>query len=419
MAILNDYVDFDIQTLTDTVRHVFAQKNAFMGSTLVSSGAVKVSSNMPAGPGQIGETITMPYFGRLGSFVNNPDGSSVAFSDALAMSSDTATVGRSSMAFNMSAWAQGNAVDVDPYEEASRQIMAEAEREMDRIISVEAAATPLVLDVYSATSPKYLTPELVSRARAKLWGDEGSDQLAAMLLHSRSLLTLRTLKDGGGRPLLFEDFSAEDSVPRFMGLPIVESDRAPIVGTMGAVTSTGTGSEPTLTLAGTPLDLFELRIRKYSATTTLGATCTVQFSTNGGLDWSEPIAIPDTDPVDLIDPATDSLVGVNGRTGLTAAFSGNFSNQDNVYGSNATAKVTSLIFKKEACAFWYAGQNLALQTDHDIASDIDEAAMHLYYAPKRYRRVPYGTKCGVLAIKHNVESEAITTDHLDSLAFAP
>jgi hypothetical protein len=230
------------------------------------------------------------------------------------------------------------------------------------------------------------------------------------------VLTLRTLQDGQGNPLLFEDYSQEDAVPRFMGLPVVESDRAPIAGTMGSVVSVGTSTEPTLTLAGTPLDLFELRIRNYAGTT-LGANTKIQFSTDGGNVWSEPIVVANTNPVALIDTAPDSLVGVNGLTGLTAAFSGDFTGTDNVYGSNATGKVTTLLMKKGSCAFWYNNAALALQTDHTIANDVDLAAMHLYYAPHRYRRTADTSRGGVLAIKHNVETfEEITTAHLDSLA---
>src|SRR5687768_13885336 len=131
-----DYLDFDLQTLTETARSVFRGKNAFMGSTLVSSGAVKVNSSMPAqGQATIGTEIRMPYFGSLPGFVNNPDGSAISSVTAIRASSETATVARSSMAVDVSIWAQGNAADVDPYEESVRLMMEQAERRMDELIS--------------------------------------------------------------------------------------------------------------------------------------------------------------------------------------------------------------------------------------------------------------------------------------------
>ena len=97
----------DPQILVDAVRGVLAQKNAFMGSILVSGGAVQVSGTMPeGGANAIGNTITVPYFGTIGEFANNADGSSVVPSQ-LAQTSETATITRDSLAAEISIWAQG------------------------------------------------------------------------------------------------------------------------------------------------------------------------------------------------------------------------------------------------------------------------------------------------------------------------
>ena len=420
MATIQTFKDFNVQILTETVRGAFAQKNAFMNSVLASQGAVVVQDGMPAfGPAFIGNEITIPYFGTLGEFVSNPDGTAVSVSD-IALMNEKATVIRESMAFEVSRWAQASGPqDADPYEEASSQIVEASGRSMDKLIIAEANNTPFIYDVYDASTPQNLDVDVLSDARGELWGDENSD-IVAMVAHSRTVTSLRKLRDANGRPLLLENFAEGNDVPRFMGVPIVESDRAPITGTaMGSVTSVGTGSEPTMTISGTPLGLWQFRVRVYDGTAL--ETARFQFSTDAGRHWSAPIVTAASGVAKAcIDTNTDSLVGLNGKSGLLVAFNGNFTSAtDNVFGANAAPKLNTLVIKRGACAFWYNRAQMGLETDKDILKHTDIAAMHLYAAPHRYRRVSYGTKGGVVKIVHNGPTfKAITTSHLTSLAIA-
>lgn len=393
--------DFDVQILTETVQGVFGQKTAFMGSTLVSAGAVIVDGTMPnAGPNFIGNEITVPYFGTMGEFEANADGSSLT-PKSISMTNEKATISRDSLGFEVSRWAQfSGPMDRDPYEECADQIQVAATRAMDRRIITAAMTTPLIHDVYSASTPQNISFDVVADARAK-WGDE-NDNVVAMIAHSRTVTDLRKLKDGEGRPLLLESFRDND-VPRFCGLPIVESDRAPLTGsTMGTVSSSGT-SPPVATLAGEPLGPWNLVID-----CVLGgahATATIRFSTDGGNTWSATLTTLGVGvALALTDTATDSLVGVNGRTGVTVAFAAGTFNADNQWTSTAQLKVRTLIVKRRALSFWYNRSALAMETDKNIRAHTDEAAMHLYAAAHRYRRVSYGTKPGVIAIAHNVTS---------------
>jgi hypothetical protein len=392
---------FDVQVLEDTVQGTFAQKTAFMGSQLVTAGAVIVDGKMPAGdPSFIGNEITVPYFGTIGEFTSNPDGSSVT-PGTLSLMKEAATISRDSLAFEVSHWARHSGPgDADPYEEAARQIMESATRAMDTRIITAAMTTPLVHDVYSSGTPVYLGYDVVADARAK-WGDENRD-VVGMICHSRVVTDLRKLKASDGRPLLVDGLTAFD-VPRFCGLPIIESDRAPLTGSsMGTVSSSGT-TPPVATLAGTPLGAFNLVID-----CVLGgahATATFRFSTDGGNTYSAAITTTSAAAaIPLIDTTTDSLVGVNGRTGLTVAFAAGTFNADNAWSSTAVLKARTLLLKRRALAFWYNRAALGLQTDKNILAHTDIAAMHLYAAAHCYRRTPGGTKPGVVAIAHNVGS---------------
>jgi hypothetical protein len=395
----------DVQVLVDAVRGVFKGKNAFMGSVLQSQGAVRVSGTMPqGGPGAIGKKIDIPYFGTIGKFVNNPDGSAVTPSK-LQQVLEQATIARQSLAAETSRWAQGvGAIDPavgDPHQEAAQQVMTQATRAMDELCVAEAATTPLVLDVYNSATPVYLDWDLAIDAKT-LWGDE-QDNIVAMVVHSTTLADLAKLKNGHGDPLLLmNQTQGPESVIRFAGVPVLVSDLVPLTGsTMGAVTSSGT-SPPVATLAGTPLGPWKLVI---DAQTGDATTITFKFSTDGGNTFSATLtALDDGVPVALIDTAADSLVGMNGRTGLTVAFASGTFNADNLWKSQANLKVTDMILQQDALAFWYNQQRLGAQSDVDILADADIIAMHLYQATKLYRRRRGGSRPGCVAIKHNVKN---------------
>ena len=393
------------QILIDAIRGAFKKKNAFMGSLLASSGAVMVSGTMPkGGPGAIGKTIDVPYFGTIPGFAANADGSSVT-PNKIAQTSEQATVARSSLAVEASRWAQGvGAVDPalgDPYEEAGRQAVEQATRHMDSKIITAAAATPLVRDVYSATVPVYLDHRQVVRARSLFADDQ--EGIVAMVTHSQAEADLAEMLDANGRPLLTETVrdGAQGVEKRFAGVPLVISDEAPLTGsTMGSVTSTGT-APPVATLAGTPTGAWDLVIECQVG----GAheTATIRFSTDGGNTWSADLITAGVGvALALTDTAVDSLVGNNGATGITVAFAAGTFNADNKWVARANLKVTSMIVQRAALAFWFNQSALTPQTDHDILKDSDILALHLYYAAHMYRRRRGGARPGVVAIKHNV-----------------
>lgn len=395
---------FNPEILTDAVKAAFGQKTAFMGSRLASLGVAIVDGSMPeGGPDAIGSTVKVPYFGTLGEFVNNPDGSAVTPSK-LGQITELATITRDSLAFEVSRWAQANAAvnpNVgDPYEESARQIVEAAQRAMDaRLITAATASGAYVKDVYSATVPQLLNWDLCLDAKFEGWHDE-QDAIAALLVHSHAHKDLLKLKDSTGRPLVLTTVESGGPVDRFCGVPVVVSDRVPVTGsTMGAVTSSGT-SPPVATLAGTPLGAWNLHI---DCTLSHASDTTIRFSTDGGNTWSAEIdAADDGVPVPLIDTAVDSLVGVNGRTGVTVAFAAGTFNADNLWTAKAQLKVMSLLLKQRALAFWYSQRHLGMETDKDIMKHTDLAAMHLYGAAHRYRRLPMSTKGGVIQIVHNV-----------------
>lgn len=387
------------EILTSTVQGRFAAQNAFMGSLARQAGLVVVNDTFDVSDQQrIGETVRVPYFGTLGEFESRSDGTP-ATPKALSSTSESATIGLSTLAFEVTKWANSTgATNVTPEQEAADQVMAAAERYMDRQIVTAAVAGAIVKDVYSSSSPRKIDYDLVVDA-ATLWGDE-SDPLSVLMVHSKTKADALKLKDASGRPLLTT--SEDGTVTRIAGKRIIESDALPLTGsTMSAVTSTGT-TPPECTLSGTPTGPWNLKI----ICSTLGArgTSYIRFSTDGGSTYSNPIVTAASIP--LIDPAVDSTVGNNGTTGLTLAMANAAAALDNVWTAAAQLKATSLLVRPGALVFWYNRAALQLLTDKDILNDSALGAMHLYSVAHAYRRHPRGTKRGVIAIKHNVSSVA-------------
>jgi hypothetical protein len=407
----------DPQILLDALRGELRSKKAFMGSILVSQGAVLVSPGMPkGGPGAIGKKIDIPYFGRIGKFVNNPDGSAIT-PTKLGQVLEQATISRASLASETTAWAQGLA-DVDPnlgdpHQEAARQIVEEGEEFMDAAMVSEFKTTPLVKSVYSATEPVYGTWDLTVQGKT-LWGDQ-QDGIVAMVVHSQSAADMATEKNGKGEPMLMLK-EGPGGVMTYNNVPLLVSDNVPLDGSSmtSPMGETGT-SPPDVTLAGTPLGPWKLVIDCVTGGLSNG-TATFRFSTDGGSTWSATYAIPNGGgPILLDDSSTaavadingektdDSLVGKEGRTGITATFTNGTYNADNVYKSIANLCVSDMILQRGAGGFWYNAQRLGLKSDDDILADADIIAAHLYHAAKLYRRRRGpGSRPGCVLIKKNV-----------------
>jgi hypothetical protein len=395
------------QILIDAIRGRFKGKKAFIGSLLVAQGAVLVSGTMPkGGQGAIGKTIEIPYWGTLGGFVPNPDGSAVT-AQKLQELTENGTIARASLMVETSVWAQGVAqVDPnlgDPYAEGANQAMEAAEREMDRQIVAEAATTPLVHDI-SALSDPYLDRRVIVRAKTK-WGDEAEEDVVAMVTHSQAMADLAELTDAHGRPLLSEPLGGEGagSIRRLGGVPLLVSDKVPLTGsTMGTVAPTGS-TPPVLTITGTPRGPYNLVIDCLLG----GAhqTATIRFSVDGGATWSATlVTAAAAAPLPLVDTAVDSLIGDNGQTGLSVAFAAGTFNADNEWRSTANLTVSTLMLQKGAAGFWYNAARLGSKTDIDIATDSDLMAMHLYAVPKLFRRRRGGTRPGCIRIAHKVKN---------------
>lgn len=386
--------DFDVQILEETVQGAFQGGNAFMGSILQQQGAVMVSDTMPNG--RIGEVVTVPYFGNIGEFQNNPE-DTASVPSMLKTTNETASVGRQSLSFEVTEWARGSSPPgTDPYEEATRQISVAATRAMDKLTIAAAAGTDLVHDVYSSTTPAYINYDRMVDALA-LYGDEDND-IVAMVTHSRVMADMRKLKDGAGRPLLI-DSAQLGGVTRFLGVPVLVSDRVTLDGsTMGSVTESGTSPPDIAFTTNTPLQPFNLRIRVGTA----GArgSSTIEFSTDGGMNYSAPITTAAS--IALVDTNPDSKVGVHGQTGLVISYENASSTADNVWTATANIKATTLLCQRGSLAFWYNRDAMRLKTDEDILKDNDVAAMHLYYVAHRYRRRNGGSRSGVVALKTNV-----------------
>lgn len=386
---------FDVQILSDMIPGFFKKKNALMGSGLASSRAVIVNGTFPGNKVGMGD-VTVPRFGTLGAFADNPEDTAIT-PLALKSTSESATPARSSIAIEVTKWASLESEDgSDPYQEGLRQIGVAVEREMDRICIAKAAATPLARDVYSASSPVYLDWDALADGFA-MWGDEEEDA-AAVIVHSQVANGLRKLRDAHGNLLLVSNMVEGRKVTRFGGTQVVMSNSLPLTSSsMGTVTETG-ATVGGVTLTGTPTGAWDLRIKII-----LGgarATATFQFSTDGGGTWSATLTTAAT--VVLTDTATDSLVGNNGTTGLTAVFGVATYDVLSVYAATALLKATSLIVQPGAMAFWYNANALRLLTDVDILKDNALAAMHLYYAAHLYNRRAGGSYPGVVKLQHNV-----------------
>jgi hypothetical protein len=398
---------FNPEIVTEAVQAAFAQKTAFFGSRLTSLGVVLVDGTMPEGRQEaIGTSVKVPYFGTIGEFVDNPDGSSIT-PQKIQQGFEQSVITRDSLGFSVSRWARGNAAvnpNVgDPYEEAARQTMVAAERAMDkRVITAASAPGVYVKDVSALSgSDSLLSWDLAVDAKFDGWGDE-QDDIAAMLVHSQAHKDLMKLKDQTGRPLLLSSQQDGGPLDRFCGVPVIVSDRVPVTGSaMGSVTSSGT-SPPVLTITGTPKGAYRLVID-----CTLGGahtTAKYKFSLDGGNIWSAEITTLGAGVSQpLVDTAIASQLGVNGDSGLTVAFAAGTFNADNLWTSNTALKVTSLLLKRASLAFWYNKQALAMETDKNIRNHTEEAAMHLYGVAHRYSRLgPQSTKPGVIQIVHRV-----------------
>lgn len=218
------------EILVDAIEGVIAAGVTVMGGT----GAAIVNTNATFGEGDIGDTVSIPYFGSLGEFEDVADGAPLT-PVALTQTREEATVIRSGKAFSMTDWAATG--KSDPYGEAARQLVGGFTRRIDKLL-IDAALTadaPMTLDRYgdvaaeaSDTTAYPLSYDVFTDAR-QLFGDEQTD-IAALVVRSEVLSKMRKLRDGDMRPLLVEPTA--NSLPIFQGVPVFVTDRiATVAGT--------------------------------------------------------------------------------------------------------------------------------------------------------------------------------------------
>jgi hypothetical protein len=368
----------------------------------VSGGAVIVNGTLANGRAVLGRTIDVPYFGSIGEFEDRTESQSASLRK-IGSTDETATVTRASLAFEISYSAQNVSDTEDPYAEHTRQIMESARRKMESDIITAAAGSALVADYYSASSPAYIDYQKVVHAKYRKLGDEAGN-IVAMAVHSLVAGDLQAQVDGHGRPLFVGP--NEQRTPSPAGIPLVVSDRMPLtssdMGTVTAVAVTGNPTLPTLAVSSAAdMGPWDLRIKCTEAGTPGSNACTFSFSTDGGNTWSADLDATDSTSLVLTDTAVDSLVGNDGKSGVTVTFSGAYTLNDQ-WKSTALLKAESQIYTTGACVFWYDQAGLELLTDQDILEHTDIAAMHLYKVAHLYRRRRMGKRPGVVRLATNV-----------------
>jgi hypothetical protein len=391
--------------LTEAIQAQFSQKDAFFGSLAVSLGIVEVNRSFDvADPSRIGNTITVPSFGFSAEFATRTDGTEAPYQTGAQMRGDDGVIACDSLAVESSRWYRNSGVG-DPYAETARNVMAAATRAMSSaVMSVAVADGIPTKDYYSSTNPVNCTPDMIDEAISMFWGDEVDDAAGGIIAHSRTISGMARLKTSDGANLIKSP--DQPNMPFVVGArPAIRSDKSALIAgsTMGAVVSTGT-TPPVLTLTGTPLGVFDLRIKPIA--TGARGTWTFQFSTDGGNTWS--VTKTSAATVELIDQSDvpvatiDSLVGINGKTGLTLAIASGSAAADNTWKSVATVKATTLICAKKSLAFWYNAAALEWLEESHISADARRNAIHLYRVAVRRRRPPGLSKPGIIRIYHNV-----------------
>ena len=140
------------------------------------------------------------------------------------MTSETATVQRAGKAVEMTTWVQLSAQYADPYAELARQLVEGAIRKFDAALIEAANATGSGQTTVNRDTATITYDAIVDALNA--FGDAQVD-VAAVVVHSKVLGDLRKVKDSNGLPL-FTD-AQQGGLPRVLGLPLIVSDRAPVI----------------------------------------------------------------------------------------------------------------------------------------------------------------------------------------------
>lgn len=196
----------------------------FAGMTVMrASGAAIFKTGMPAGRAQLGQKIIVPAFDTVGDMQDLEEDGQNLTPKKIATSQEEAIVRHSGLSLEATLWASLSGAE-DPYLEGARQIAIAAQRRADKAlidVAIASGSGLLTLDVYNAGTPRKIDYDLVVEGKM-LWGDEQED-IAAMVIHSKTKGDMLKLKDSTGRPLYVDGI--EGKLDRFCGFPVLVSDR--------------------------------------------------------------------------------------------------------------------------------------------------------------------------------------------------
>ena len=196
------------EVFTEAIRTGFTGLKALYGT-----GAAIVNDTLPS-THRGGDVVTVPYFSNMGEAEDVAEGAALT-PKGFSQTPETASVVRSGIAFDMTRWAQ-LAASEDPYADAVAQQVEAIQRRADKAL-IDAALTSEL----THTVDSNLTYDAVIDARSE-WGDE-LDDVALMVVHSKTLASLLKLKDEVGRPLATD--AVQTALNRFVNIPVMVSDR--------------------------------------------------------------------------------------------------------------------------------------------------------------------------------------------------
>jgi HK97 family phage major capsid protein len=205
------------EILVDAVQAAWPNRVALEGTP-----AVVESPTLPGGA-RGGDTVKVPYFNAIGEFDIVPEGQALT-PVKITMISETATVQRAGKAVEMSTWAELSARYADPYAELARQLVEGAMRAFDAALIDAANASGAGQTTVDRSTSTITYDAIVDALNA--FGDAQVD-VAAVVVHSKVVGDLRKVKDLNGLPL-FTD-AQQGGLPRVLGLPLIVSDRAPVI----------------------------------------------------------------------------------------------------------------------------------------------------------------------------------------------
>lgn len=371
------------QVLLDAIREGL-QGMRVLGST----GIVAINGSLPADRGA-SETVTVPYVSHLGAWAEYSENAQIDVTQ-MQDSNETSAVARAGKAFTITDMARILRGYAQPME-AGRAMMQEGlatyveTKVIAAMVALGTARPAIVVDVHSATTPRYYDRDLHVAVRSR-FGDELRG-VAGTVMHSQSINRMLTAKDSDGQALyrLLEQ-DDDNGVYTFEGLGrFYASDLCPVTYT---VVSTGT-TPPVLTLTGSPKGMYD-QIRVECTTLGAFATAQIRISTDGGTTWvASGVVVPASGIVDR----SDDL-------GLTFTFASGTFATNNVYTSRG--KATSFTCKKGAAVFWHNNFGGGPEEQRDVLRKNSIVAADVLAVTHVYKKMSGGTRPGIAIAKYNI-----------------